>query len=59
MAFPIPEHLPKQSLAKPQDISSEIVAKIGETSNKALNSALAATWLHELDETIRATKVCN
>lgn len=52
MAFPVPSHLPRK-----QDVSSKILNKIGEATNGTLNAALAKTWLDELDETIRQTKV--
>jgi hypothetical protein len=56
MAFPIPDHLPRRAI--PQDISSKILSKVGDATNKNLNAALAETWLEELDETIQNTKVC-
>lgn len=52
MAFPIPSHLPRK-----QDVSSRILNKIGEATNQTLNAAIARSWVEELDETIRQTKV--
>jgi protein transport protein DSL1/ZW10 len=55
MAFPVPEHLPRQS--KPQDISTQILNKISETSLKSLTASAASAWVGELDASIRQTKV--
>jgi hypothetical protein len=55
MAFPIPSHLPRR--ANPQDISSKILSKIDEATNRSLTASLAKSWLAELDETIQSTKV--
>ena len=55
MAFPVPDHLPRRAV--PQDISSQVLSKLDEATNKSLNADLAASWVHELDDTIHATKV--
>lgn len=43
--------------SEPQDVSSKILARIDEATNATLNSALARSWLNELDEKIHDTKV--
>ncbi|KAJ8095228.1 ribosome biogenesis protein ytm1 [Marasmius tenuissimus] len=54
MAFPVPTHLPRRP--EPQDVTSKILSRMDEATNKTLNAALAKSWLHELDETIQDTK---
>ncbi|KAF5373242.1 hypothetical protein D9615_007430 [Tricholomella constricta] len=54
MAFPIPSHLPRRP--NPQDVSSQILSKIDAATNQTLNSALAKSWLSELEQTIKSTK---
>ncbi|KAK1221072.1 ribosome biogenesis protein ytm1 [Marasmius sp. AFHP31] len=54
MAFPVPAHLPRRP--EPQDVTSKILSRMDEATNKTLNAALAKSWLHELDETIQDTK---
>ncbi|KAF4610462.1 hypothetical protein D9613_006989 [Agrocybe pediades] len=54
MAFPVPDHLPKRPV--PVDVSSKILYKIDAATKDTLNSSLAASWLDELDGSIRATK---
>ncbi|KAF8659809.1 hypothetical protein AX16_001694 [Volvariella volvacea WC 439] len=54
MAFPIPSHLPRR--AHPQEISSQILSRVDSATNASLNADLVATWLHDLDEQINATK---
>ncbi|KAJ7623164.1 hypothetical protein FB45DRAFT_752778 [Roridomyces roridus] len=54
MAFPVPSHLPRRP--HPQDVSSQILAKIDQATNKTLTASVASSWLTELDETIHATK---
>ncbi|KAF9530454.1 hypothetical protein CPB83DRAFT_850950 [Crepidotus variabilis] len=54
MAFPVPDHLPKRSIAV--DISSQILYKIDEATRDTLNASLASGWIRELDESIEATK---
>ncbi|KIM44702.1 hypothetical protein M413DRAFT_25141 [Hebeloma cylindrosporum] len=54
MAFPVPDHLPKRPT--PVDVSSTILYKIDSATKDTLNSSLAASWIHELDESIQATK---
>ncbi|KIY62088.1 hypothetical protein CYLTODRAFT_494881 [Cylindrobasidium torrendii FP15055 ss-10] len=56
MAFPLPSHLPPRPVAVPNDISSEILTKLDHVTSKTLSASLAASWIHELDETIRNTK---
>ena len=56
MAFPIPTHLPRKKDAR--DVSTQVLTKVSETPLKALNAKLASSWVAELDETIRLTKVC-
>jgi centromere/kinetochore protein ZW10 len=56
MAFPVPDHLPKRPT--PVDVSSTILYKMDSATKDTLNSSLAASWIHELDESIQATKVC-
>lgn len=55
MAFPIPSHLPRR--ATTSDVSSKILSKIDQATNKLLKASLATSWLAELDETIQSTKV--
>lgn len=55
MAFPIPTHLPKKQDSR--DVSTQVLTKIAETPYKSLKGDLAASWVSELDETIRTTKV--
>ena len=52
MAFPIPAHLPRK-----HDVLSQILSKLDTATYRTLDSALASTWLDELDETIQTTKV--
>ena len=52
MSFPIPSHLPRQI-----DMSSQILSKLDSVTFQSLDSAVASSWLVELDESIRATKV--
>lgn len=40
-----------------RDISTQILTKVSETPLKALNAKLASSWVAELDETIKSTKV--
>ncbi|KAF9266878.1 hypothetical protein L218DRAFT_921599 [Marasmius fiardii PR-910] len=54
MAFPVPSHLPRR--AEPQDVTSQILSKMDEATNKTLNASLVKAWLNELDETIQSTK---
>ncbi|KAG5636865.1 hypothetical protein H0H81_006587 [Sphagnurus paluster] len=54
MAFPIPSHLPRRP--NPQDISSQILNRIDAATQQSLNSALASSWLSELEQTIKTTK---
>ncbi|KAF9466111.1 Centromere/kinetochore Zw10-domain-containing protein [Collybia nuda] len=54
MAFPIPSHLPRRP--SPLDVSSQILSKIDSATTKTLDSALATSWLVELDATIESTK---
>ncbi|KAJ7917487.1 hypothetical protein B0H13DRAFT_2231393 [Mycena leptocephala] len=54
MAFPIPSHLPRRP--NPQDVSSEILMKIGQATNQTLTASLATSWLAQLEDTIQATK---
>jgi len=56
MAFPVPDHLPKRPTVV--DVSSTILYKIDSATKDTLNSSLAASWIHELDKSIQATKVC-
>ena len=56
MAFPIPTHLPRKKDAR--DVSTQVLTKISETTSKALDAKLASSWIAELDDTIRVTKVC-
>lgn len=55
MAFPVPEHLPRRPV--PVDVSSKILYKIDSATKETLNSALASSWIRELDESILSTKV--
>jgi centromere/kinetochore protein ZW10 len=55
MAFAIPDHLPRRS--NPHDVSSEILTKIDQATNKSLTASLAGSWLAELDQNILSTKV--
>ena len=57
MAFPIPSHLPRRGV--PQDISSQILAKVSSATTKTLTAGLATSWIAELDETILQTKVAS
>ena len=57
MAFPIPSHLPRRGV--PQDISSQILAKVSSATTKTLTADLATSWIAELDETILQTKVAS
>jgi len=52
MAFPIPDHLPRQL-----DVSSSVLSKIDSVTLQSLNSSVASSWRAELDESIRLTKV--
>ena len=54
MAFPIPDHLPRKNA---RDVSTQVLTKVSETPLKALNAKLASSWVLELDDTIRLTKV--
>ena len=56
MAFPVPPHLPKK---EPTDVSSAILGRISDADSKSLNAALAGSWITDLDESIRAAKVCS
>lgn len=55
MAFPIPSHLPRKKDAR--DVSTQVLTKVAETTSKGLNAKVASSWIAELDETIRFTKV--
>ncbi|PPQ67869.1 hypothetical protein CVT25_010308 [Psilocybe cyanescens] len=57
MAFPVPDHLPKRST--PVDVSSKILYKIDSATKDTLNSALASSWIRELDDSILETEVGN
>ncbi|KAL0953809.1 hypothetical protein HGRIS_004990 [Hohenbuehelia grisea] len=54
MAFPIPAHLPRKNSSR--DVTSSILNKLDEATGQTLNASLAASWLTELDESIRSTK---
>ncbi|GLB41696.1 putative centromere/kinetochore Zw10 [Lyophyllum shimeji] len=54
MAFPIPAHLPRRP--NPQDVSSQILSKIDAATKQSLNATLAASWVSELEQTIKSTK---
>jgi hypothetical protein len=54
MAFPVPSHLRKK---QPTDVSSAILGRISDADSKSLSSALAETWITDLDESIGAAKV--
>ncbi|KAF8517993.1 Centromere/kinetochore Zw10-domain-containing protein [Hysterangium stoloniferum] len=54
MAFELPDHLPRGGV--PQDRSTQILTKLGEATQQTLNASLVASWLAELDFTIRETK---
>ncbi|OCH91473.1 hypothetical protein OBBRIDRAFT_886899 [Obba rivulosa] len=54
MAFPVPAHLPRKK--DPQDVSTAILTKVSEATTKSLNAQLAASWVAELDDTIRQTR---
>ncbi len=54
MAFPIPSHLPRK---KDQDVSTELLSKMSETTSKSLTHGLASSWVAELNVAIRQTKV--
>ncbi|KAG0709388.1 hypothetical protein DFH29DRAFT_888144 [Suillus ampliporus] len=51
MAFPIPDHLPRQL-----DVSSSVLSKIDSVTLQSLNSSVASSCRAELDESIRLTK---
>ena len=55
MAFPLPDHLPRKKDAR--DVSTQVLTKVSETPFKALKAKLASSWIAELDDTIRFTKV--
>lgn len=55
MAFPVPSHLPRKKDA--QDVSTQVLTKISEATAKSLNAKLASSWVAELEDTIRLTKV--
>ena len=55
MAFPLPTHLPRKKDAR--DVSTQVLTKISETPSKALNAQLASSWVSELENTIKLTKV--
>ncbi|EMD39295.1 hypothetical protein CERSUDRAFT_112943 [Gelatoporia subvermispora B] len=54
MAFTVPSHLPRKK--DPQDISTVILTKVSEANAKSLTAQLAASWVTELDDTIRQTR---
>ncbi|KAI5123541.1 hypothetical protein M0805_006700 [Coniferiporia weirii] len=54
MAFPVPDHLPRR--APPQDVSSQILSKISDATNKTLSAGLAAEWVSELELSIQQTE---
>lgn len=56
MAFAIPDHLPRKSIP-PQDVSTQILSKIADTTTKTLTADLASSWVAELESTIHITKV--
>ncbi|KAG1740057.1 hypothetical protein EDB19DRAFT_1710033 [Suillus lakei] len=51
MAFPIPDHLPRQL-----DVSSSVLSKFDSVTLQSLNSSFASSCRAELDESIRLTK---
>ncbi|KAG1746530.1 uncharacterized protein EDB91DRAFT_1117434 [Suillus paluster] len=51
MAFPIPDHLPRQL-----DVSSNVLSKIDSATLQSLNSSVASSCRAELDESIQLTK---
>lgn len=55
MAFTVPSHLPRKTAVP--DISTQILTKVSEATNKTLLSSLASSWVSELDESIQQTKV--
>ncbi|THH07395.1 hypothetical protein EW145_g3406 [Phellinidium pouzarii] len=54
MAFPVPDHLPRKGL--PQDVSSQILSKVADTSRRALTADLTSKWVSELELSIKQTK---
>jgi hypothetical protein len=44
-------------IQQPQDVSSEILSKLNETSDQTLNAQLASAWVEELEASIQQTKV--
>ena len=54
-AFPIPSHLPHK--AGIQDVTTEVLTKLSETKSDDLTAHLAASWVAELEKSIRQTKV--
>ena len=56
MAFPVPEHLPRKPI--PSDVSSQVLERISETSNRDLTSELVTGWISELQLGIEQTEVC-
>ena len=55
MAFPVPDHLPRNNV--PNDVSSLVLGRISETSKKDLTSDLVASWISELQLGIEQTQV--
>ncbi|KAG2128568.1 hypothetical protein DEU56DRAFT_741952 [Suillus clintonianus] len=51
MAFPIPDHLPRQL-----DVSSTVLSKFDSATLQSLNSSFASSCRADLDESIRLTK---
>ncbi|KAJ3505163.1 hypothetical protein NMY22_g17683 [Coprinellus aureogranulatus] len=54
MAFPVPSHLPRKPAV--EDVTSKILTSIDQATFQSINSALATSWVAELDESIRSTK---
>ncbi|KIJ55371.1 hypothetical protein M422DRAFT_63470 [Sphaerobolus stellatus SS14] len=54
MAFELPAHLPRGGI--PQDRPTQVLTKVSQATNKTLNAILAASWLAELDVSIKDTK---
>ena len=52
LSYSILAHLPRK-----HDVLSQILSKLDTATYRTLDSALASTWLDELDETIQTTKV--
>lgn len=56
MAFELPDHLPRGGI--PRDKATQILNKVGQTSFQEFNANLVASWVDELDDAIKETKVC-